>query len=72
MCLAVPCKIVELNGAQAVVEMTGVRRECNVAFIPDPKLGDHVLMHAGFAIQKWSEAEVQEYNQIVGEYFQQP
>jgi len=67
MCLAVPAKIVELDGERAVVEIGGVRREANVAFIADAAIGDYVLLHAGFAIQKWTEDDVREYAEIMGE-----
>jgi len=65
MCLAIPAKIVALNGEEAVVEMDGVRRTAVVSFIKDPQIGDYVLLHAGFAIRKWSEEDVREYNEIV-------
>ena len=67
MCLAVPAKIVELDEEMAVVEINGVRRKSNVAFISDARVGDYVLLHAGFAIQKWSEDDVREYNEIIQE-----
>ena len=65
MCLAVPGKIVELDGESAVVEINGVRRECNVSFVHEPQIGDYVLMHAGFAIRKWSDADLAEYDKIM-------
>lgn len=65
MCLAVPLQIVELNGATAVVEADGIRCEAVVAFIENPRVGDHVLVHAGFAIRKWSEADLREYREIL-------
>lgn len=65
MCLAVPAKIVELDGQNAVVELAGVRRSANVAFIEAPALGDYVLLHAGFAIQKWTAEDVREYEEIL-------
>ncbi len=61
MCLAAPALIVEVNENQAVVDLGGVRREANVALISDPRPGDYVLVHAGFAIRKWSEADVKEW-----------
>jgi hydrogenase expression/formation protein HypC len=67
MCLAVPGRIVELSGADAVIEISGVRRAANVAFIDGPQLGDYVLLHAGFAIEKWSEQDVREYEDIIRE-----
>jgi hydrogenase expression/formation protein HypC len=65
MCLAVPAKIVELNGENAVVDIQGVRREAIVTFIADPKIGDYVLLHAGFAIRKWSKEDAREFYAIV-------
>jgi len=66
MCLAVPSKIVELEGDRAVVEIGGARRSAMVTFIENPKIGDYVLLHAGFAIQKWTDEDVREYYEIVG------
>lgn len=70
MCLAVPARIVELQGDTAVVDVNGVRRTCNVSFIAAPKLDDYVLIHAGFAIQKWSEEDVREFEEIMKEMAQ--
>lgn len=64
MCLAIPAKIVELNGDTAVVEVQGVRRAAVVSLIKSPRVGDYVLLHAGFAIRKWSEEDVREFNEI--------
>jgi len=61
MCLAVPARIIQLDGVQAVVDVNGVRRRANVAFIENPCVGDYVLLHAGFAIQKWTEEDVADY-----------
>jgi hydrogenase expression/formation protein HypC len=65
MCLAVPARIIECDEENAVVEIGGVRRQANVAFIDDPKVGDYLLLHAGFAIRKWSEEDVREYQSII-------
>lgn len=65
MCLAIPARIVEIDGENAVVEVNGVKRACNLSFIEDVQIDDFVLLHAGFAIQKWSEEDVLEYNEIV-------
>ncbi len=64
MCLAIPAKIIEVDKENAVVEIEGVRRPAIVSFIDDPKIGDYVLLHAGFAIRKWSEQDVKEFNAI--------
>ena len=67
MCLAIPAKIVTCTGDTATVEVSGVRRTVNVAMIENPQAGDYVLLHAGFAIQKWTEAEVRELQVLLDE-----
>ena len=57
MCLAVPLKLVEINGKDAVGEALGMRRSVRVDFIPDPKIGDYVIVHAGFAIERLPEEQ---------------
>ncbi len=52
MCLAVPLKISELNGNDAVGTRDGIRRPIRVDFIRNPKVGDYVMVHAGFAIER--------------------
>jgi hydrogenase expression/formation protein HypC len=60
MCLAIPAKVVELNGDIAKVDFgEGVLREVNVALV-EVKVGDYVLVHAGYAIQILSEEEAME------------
>ncbi|MBR0208166.1 MAG: HypC/HybG/HupF family hydrogenase formation chaperone [Oscillospiraceae bacterium] len=60
MCLAVPFQLVEINGSVAVGEALGMRREIRVDFIPEPKKGDYVIVHAGFAIERLGEAQALE------------
>ena len=60
MCLAVPLKLVEVNGDTAVAERDGIRRKIGVGFIEDPKPGDYVIVHAGFAIEKIAVHEARE------------
>ena len=50
MCLAVPGKIVELAGDSAVAEMHGNRIAISTVLTPEVRIGDWVLVHAGFAI----------------------
>lgn len=53
MCLAVPSKIVELKDTIATIDVHGVRRDVSILLLPeDVSVGDYVLVHAGFAIQK--------------------
>ena len=52
MCLAVPLQLIEVNGKEAVGEALGTRRKIRVDFIQEPKIGDYVIVHAGFAIER--------------------
>jgi len=60
MCLAIPLKIIEINGSTAVGEAMGMRREIRVDFIAEPKVGDYVIVHAGFAIERLAEEQALE------------
>ena len=57
MCLAVPLKIVEIDGLNAVGEVEGLRRRMRLDFIKEPKLGEYVIVHAGFAIERLPEKQ---------------
>ena len=57
MCLAVPLKIVEINGLDAVGEVEGLRIRMRLDFINEPKLGEYVIVHAGFAIERLPEKQ---------------
>lgn len=60
MCLAIPAKIMALNGEKAKVDFgQGVLRDVNVSLV-EAKLGDYVLVHAGYAIQVLEEKEALE------------
>ena len=67
MCLAIPAKVVNLKEDKAKVDFgEGVLREVNVALV-NAKVGDYVLVHAGYAIQVLSEKEAQETIQLWNE-----
>ena len=60
MCLAVPLKITKIEGKSAVGEAGGLSQNVRVDFIPDLAVGDYVMVHAGFAIERMSEQEALE------------
>lgn len=57
MCLAIPLKLIEIKGKKAIGEAMGMKREIRVDFIKEPKIGDYVIVHAGFAIERLPEAQ---------------
>ena len=59
MCLGIPMKIVEIKGSEGHVESGGLRRKANFSFLKHPKVGEYVLLHAGFAIERIKNKEAQ-------------
>lgn len=57
MCLGIPMKIVAIKGSEGLLESGGLRRKADLSFIKIPRVGDYVLIHAGFAIEKVKEKE---------------
>ena len=57
MCLAVPLKLIEINGKTATGEAMGMTRQVRVDFIKDPQVGDYVMVPAGFAIERLPEGQ---------------
>lgn len=51
MCLAIPLKIIEIDGREAVGEAMGMTRKMRIDFIENPQIGEYVIVHAGFAIE---------------------
>jgi len=60
MRLAVPLKFIEIDGKKAVGEAMGMKRDVRVDFIREPKIGDYVIVHAGFAIERLPETQALE------------
>lgn len=60
MCLAVPLRLIEINGNTAVGEAMGMQRSVRIDFIKQPAVGDYVMVHAGFAIEKLSQTQALE------------
>jgi hydrogenase expression/formation protein HypC len=60
MCLSVPGKVIEIQNNMAKVEVGGVLRDVSMDVCPDVVVGEYVLIHTGFAIQKLDEKEALE------------
>ena len=50
MCLAIPARVVVLNGLEATVDLGGVRKTISIALVPEAQLEDYVIVHVGHAI----------------------
>lgn len=60
MCLGVPMRVMQIEGETARCEIDGVSREASLMMVDDVAVGDFVLIHAGFAIEKLDEEDAQE------------
>jgi hydrogenase expression/formation protein HypC len=65
MCLAIPVLIQNIEGTQAKVELGGVKRMISLMLTPEAKVGDYVLLHAGYAIGILDEEEARETLQLL-------
>jgi hydrogenase expression/formation protein HypC len=60
MCLAIPSRIVEIKEGLGIIDVDGVIREVSLLLLEDPKVGEYVIVHAGFAIHKIDESAAME------------
>ena len=70
MCIGIPCQIVEIHDQMATVEIGGIQREVRLDLLVDESeasVGDFVIVHAGFAIQKIDAQEAEETLQLLKE-----
>ena len=68
MCLAIPMRLMERDEFQGIVELDGVRRSISMMLLPEAEVGQHVLVHAGYAIGSVNEEEAQKTLEILREY----
>lgn len=59
MCLAVPLKLISIDGQSGIGEFDGVRRKVQLTFVPQAKVGDYVIVHAGFAMEIMDEEQAE-------------
>ncbi|MGD9174902.1 MAG: HypC/HybG/HupF family hydrogenase formation chaperone, partial [Desulfobacterales bacterium] len=60
MCLAIPSRITKIENNMATIDVEGVQREASLLLLEDARVGDYVIVHAGFAISKLDQAAAQE------------
>lgn len=70
MCLATPMKVIQLDGADGVVEAGGIRQGASFLMLEGARVGDYVIVHAGYAIQKLDEKEALETLELLKEFIE--
>lgn len=68
MCLSIPAKVEEINGEMAVVSVGGAKYRASLQMIEDVAVGDYILLHTGFAIQKLSKEDAEESMKVFREF----
>ncbi len=68
MCLAIPMRLIEIDGAVGVAEVDGVTRQVRLDLLPEAVLGDYILIHAGLAIAKVDPDSAQETLSLLREF----
>jgi hydrogenase expression/formation protein HypC len=67
MCLAIPSKIVKIENNIGIIDVDGVQRQASLLLLEDPKVGEYVIVHAGFAIKKIDEEAAMETLKLLRE-----
>ena len=70
MCLAIPTRVIQIEDTIATIDVHGARRDISLLLMPDEvKVGDYVLVHAGFAIQRVDQDIAEESLRLLTEVF---
>jgi len=68
MCLAIPSKIIHIENSIATIDVYGARREASLLLMPEEvSVGDYVIVHAGFAIQKLDNQAAEDAIELINE-----
>jgi hydrogenase expression/formation protein HypC len=65
MCLAIPMEITRIDGNTAVAEVGGIKKDVRLDLLEDVRLGDFVLIHTGYAIEKLEPEEAKETLELI-------
>ena len=68
MCLAIPAQVVEISGNEtAIVELGGIRKAISTALLDEVAVGDYVIVHVGYALERLHVAEAEETLRLFAE-----
>ena len=70
MCVAIPSKVISVTDKTALIDVEGVRLKTSTMLLDEVKVGDYVIVHAGFAIQKLDEVLALETIKLIREALQ--
>ena len=67
MCLAIPAKVININGDEAVVDIMGNQTKANISVLDNVQIGNYILVHAGFGIEKYDDKTAEENLALITE-----
>lgn len=67
MCIGIPAQVISINGNMGEISVGGVMRQVGLELVEGVQIGDYVIIHAGFAIQKINQAEAEETLRLLQE-----
>jgi hydrogenase expression/formation protein HypC len=65
MCLGIPGMIISIEGSNAKVTVAGAKKDCSLRLLPDAKVGEFVIVHAGFAIERIDREKAEETLRLI-------
>lgn len=65
MCLGIPARIISVDGSFARVEIGGTKKECSIELMRETSVGDYVIVHAGFAIERLDTEKAEETLRLI-------
>ncbi|CAG1066453.1 Hydrogenase maturation factor HypC [uncultured bacterium] len=69
MCLGIPGKIIEIKGDTATIDVAGTRKDASLRLMEKAAIGEYVIIHAGFAIEKVDTQRAEETLRLIRETF---
>lgn len=70
MCIAIPGKVIEIRDAMAMIDVAGTKKEASLMLMEGVSIGDYVIIHAGFVIQKVDDHEARETLRLLSEFIE--
>ncbi len=69
MCLGIPMRIIEMEGLEAVAEAGGIRKRVRLDLLEGVQMGDFVLIHTGYAIERLDQEEALETLELIKQVY---
>lgn len=70
MCIAIPGKVIRIKDDMAKIDVAGTKKEASLMLMEGVNVGDYVIVHAGFVIQKVDDREAQETLRLLSEFIE--